>query len=157
MQALISRKKIITIVSVLLTSFFVSCGGGNGNNNDNTACTLDVKICSDGSYVGRVPPDCRFAPCPDEINFDVSCNTDGDCVLLNKRYGFGCCWSGACDPIDYSLSNWISVNHNWLDAQRSVYCPSPEQCGPAPGCPTRIINDRFIPLCLDQRCIKSPL
>ncbi len=27
-------------------------------------CTMDVKICPDGSGVGRVPPSCAFAPCP---------------------------------------------------------------------------------------------
>jgi len=29
-----------------------------------TVCTQDVKQCPDGSYVGRVPPSCEFAPCP---------------------------------------------------------------------------------------------
>lgn len=28
------------------------------------ACTMDAKICPDGSAVGRVPPSCEFAPCP---------------------------------------------------------------------------------------------
>jgi tryptophan-rich sensory protein len=27
-------------------------------------CAQDVMVCSDGSYVGRVAPDCEFAPCP---------------------------------------------------------------------------------------------
>lgn len=26
-------------------------------------CTMDAKQCPDGSYVGRVPPSCEFAPC----------------------------------------------------------------------------------------------
>ena len=29
-------------------------------------CTLDAKECLDGSFVGRVPPSCEFAPCPGE-------------------------------------------------------------------------------------------
>jgi hypothetical protein len=29
-----------------------------------TMCTMDAKQCPDGSYVGRVPPSCQFAPCP---------------------------------------------------------------------------------------------
>ena len=29
------------------------------------ACTMDAKLCPDGSYVGRVPPDCDFAVCPE--------------------------------------------------------------------------------------------
>ncbi len=27
-------------------------------------CTMDAKLCPDGSAVGRVPPECEFAPCP---------------------------------------------------------------------------------------------
>lgn len=28
------------------------------------ACTMDARLCPDGSYVGRVPPSCEFAACP---------------------------------------------------------------------------------------------
>ena len=28
------------------------------------ACTMDAKICPDGSSVGRSGPNCEFAPCP---------------------------------------------------------------------------------------------
>ena len=34
-------------------------GGGGG-----VVCILDAKQCPDGSYVGRVPPSCEFAQCP---------------------------------------------------------------------------------------------
>lgn len=27
-------------------------------------CTMDAKVCPDGSSVGRIPPSCEFAPCP---------------------------------------------------------------------------------------------
>ncbi|MFZ5559237.1 MAG: Gmad2 immunoglobulin-like domain-containing protein [Patescibacteria group bacterium] len=30
------------------------------------ACTMEAKLCSDGSYVSRIPPECDFAPCPKE-------------------------------------------------------------------------------------------
>lgn len=29
-------------------------------------CTLDAKICPDGTAVGRTGPNCEFAPCPGE-------------------------------------------------------------------------------------------
>ncbi len=29
-------------------------------------CAQDVRLCSDGSYVSRIPPFCGFAPCPGE-------------------------------------------------------------------------------------------
>jgi len=28
-------------------------------------CTLEAKLCPDGSAVGRVGPNCDFAPCPE--------------------------------------------------------------------------------------------
>ncbi len=36
----------------------------NENNQEATVCTMDAKVCPDGSYVGRVAPSCDFAPCP---------------------------------------------------------------------------------------------
>lgn len=27
------------------------------------ACTMDAKVCPDGTYVGRIPPYCQFAAC----------------------------------------------------------------------------------------------
>lgn len=33
---------------------------------DNTICTMDAKICPDGSSVGRQGPNCEFAACPGE-------------------------------------------------------------------------------------------
>lgn len=29
------------------------------------ACPMDAKLCPDGSYVGRIPPKCDFAACPE--------------------------------------------------------------------------------------------
>jgi hypothetical protein len=32
--------------------------------DEGTACTMDVRLCADGSYVGRTGADCAFAACP---------------------------------------------------------------------------------------------
>lgn len=34
------------------------------DTDNGIACTLDAMECPDGSYVGRIPPSCEFAPCP---------------------------------------------------------------------------------------------
>lgn len=47
-------KLIIPIIAIL--AFAAGIG----------ACPEDTKICPDGSIVVRVPPDCEFAPCPQE-------------------------------------------------------------------------------------------
>ena len=40
------------------------------------ACTMDAKICPDGSAVGRMPPDCEFAPCPGESTTQSTINDE---------------------------------------------------------------------------------
>lgn len=32
--------------------------------DDQVMCTMEAKLCPDGSAVGRVGPHCEFAPCP---------------------------------------------------------------------------------------------
>jgi len=34
------------------------------------ACTMEAKVCPNGSSVGRIGPNCEFAKCPNEINSD---------------------------------------------------------------------------------------
>ena len=43
------------------------------------ACTMDAKVCPDGSAVGRQGPNCEFAPCPGETpegEDPVACTKD---------------------------------------------------------------------------------
>lgn len=62
---------IITVVAMLLVEFLVVIGLGiykfNFTNDDiHVACTMEAKLCPDGSAVGRSGPNCEFAPCPGE-------------------------------------------------------------------------------------------
>ncbi len=42
-------------------------GSNNVAESDaTTVCTMDAKMCPDGSYVGRTGPNCEFARCPGE-------------------------------------------------------------------------------------------
>jgi hypothetical protein len=44
------------------------------------ACTQEAKLCPDGSAVGRIGPNCEFAPCPVvNPNPVVGCTKDSDC------------------------------------------------------------------------------
>jgi hypothetical protein len=38
----------------------------SGSAEEAVFCTMDAKMCPDGSYVGRSGPTCEFAPCPGE-------------------------------------------------------------------------------------------
>src|SRR3989338_5930321 len=45
-----------------------------------TACTLEAKLCPDGSYVGRTGPNCEFTACPSPSPTPsaLDCNGPGD-------------------------------------------------------------------------------
>ncbi len=53
------------LLTFSLIFILVGCGGISENFVDDGVvfCAEDTKICSDGSAVGRVPPDCEFALC----------------------------------------------------------------------------------------------
>jgi hypothetical protein len=63
------------ISHLLLTCSFAvpacssDAGGGpaapDANPEGGVMCPMDAKICPDGSGVGRVGPNCEFAPCPE--------------------------------------------------------------------------------------------
>ena len=42
------------------------------------ACTEEAKLCPDGSAVGRVGPNCEFAPCPGDCTCPAGYRKDGD-------------------------------------------------------------------------------
>ena len=55
--------------------------------NKNKPCTQEAKVCPDGTSVGRVGPNCEFAPCPaTETSQDSS--KPGWKLYSNKKYGF---------------------------------------------------------------------
>lgn len=54
---------LIVIFLLLIGSILLKYRDEYGKDTS-VACTMDAMECSDGSYVGRVPPDCKFSPCP---------------------------------------------------------------------------------------------
>ena len=54
---------------------------------DEVACTMDAKLCPDGSSVGRIPPDCEFAECPKTVSKQTFIGTvKSDAQLRTKYY-----------------------------------------------------------------------
>ncbi len=73
------------IIIVILVVGVLVLGGGIyyflvKNPQKPVACTQEVKICPDGSAVGRTGPSCEFSPCPDQT---VDWKT-----YVNDDYGF---------------------------------------------------------------------
>lgn len=68
------KQKILIFIVALLAAalvFFIFArtkqaeAPQSPNHGDNqVSCTMEAKICPDGSAVGRTGPDCEFSPCP---------------------------------------------------------------------------------------------
>lgn len=59
------------------------------NKPEGVACTMEAKICPDGTAVGRIPPCCEFAPCPpsnNTINKTMKGTVKSGAQLENKAY-----------------------------------------------------------------------
>lgn len=78
------------------------------------ACTLEAKICPDGSAVGRTGPDCAFAACPGEtVSEEVTiCSPESKLAkACTKEYAPVCglaqpqCLTLPCDPVPRTFSN----------------------------------------------------
>jgi len=51
---------IITLAGIAIWRFIIS-----KSQEEQIACTMEAKLCLDGSYVGRTGPKCEFAECPE--------------------------------------------------------------------------------------------
>ncbi len=68
---------IVLVVLALGLGLIAWLKSPQGDNNipqpdegEGVFCTMEAKICPDGSAVGRQAPDCQFAPCPGEEDDD---------------------------------------------------------------------------------------
>ena len=68
-------KKYFIVIVVIV---FIALIGGVVQAPKQVACTLEAKLCPDGSSVGRIGPNCEFASCPKLINNNPSWQTFSD-------------------------------------------------------------------------------
>jgi len=71
---------IVSVGLIVVAIAFIMIEGGKTENQPSTPgqvqtpspgpgdvyCTMEAKLCPDGSAVGRTGPNCEFAPCPGE-------------------------------------------------------------------------------------------
>jgi hypothetical protein len=84
------------------------------DDNGPVACTMDAKICPDGSAVGRTGPNCEFAACPaaktvqctDAMKQNKACTREYRpvCGLVQVQ-----CITTPCDPVPETFSNGCSA------------------------------------------------
>lgn len=78
------------------------------------ACTMDAKMCPDGSYVGRIGPNCEFAACPGPVEKggSITCSPESKLVeVCTMEYAPVCglvevqCITTPCDPVPQTFGN----------------------------------------------------
>ncbi|MAF20459.1 MAG: hypothetical protein CMI55_02130 [Parcubacteria group bacterium] len=69
-----SSKWVTILVIVIVALIFIDLAAWGAykyfylqSDPEQIACSLEAKICPDGSAVGRIAPDCEFAPCPEIV------------------------------------------------------------------------------------------
>ncbi len=83
-----SKQTLLLLVILIIVGIIASFATGSWwanriseppvvNVPDGVVCTLDAKMCPDGSYVGRISPNCEFAMCPRATSTPVSTSTSG--------------------------------------------------------------------------------
>lgn len=82
-------------------------------------CTMDAKICPDGSAVGRTGPNCEFSPCPDPAPGVSYCSEQSReidactmiyqpvCAMVRVE-----CVTAPCDPVPQTMGNACSACTN---------------------------------------------
>ncbi len=79
-----------------------------------TACTMDAKVCPDGSYVGRIGPNCEFAACKNASSTPktVTCTSEQKraeaCIEIYQPVCASVqiqCVTTPCEPIPKTFGN----------------------------------------------------
>ncbi|MFA7298526.1 MAG: DUF333 domain-containing protein [Candidatus Absconditabacterales bacterium] len=85
------------------------CGTDTNPGDGQTACTMEAKLCPDGSAVGRSGPNCEFAACPNEEPTVCTMEYAPVCASVAIQ-----CITTPCDPIEQTFSNRCVMNQNKL-------------------------------------------
>jgi hypothetical protein len=67
MKILFAAVVALAIVSAGMVAYYQLPSRMHPEGDAPTACTMEARVCPDGTTVGRTGPDCSFAPCPEPI------------------------------------------------------------------------------------------
>ena len=94
------------------------------------ACTLDAKECPDGSYVGRIAPDCEFEACPEmEITNFEECEAAGNPVMESSPRQ--CSANGETfveEVIDEPIVGGDKDEHGCIGSAGYTWCEVKQKC-----------------------------
>lgn len=105
---------ILTVVAITAGAFYYF----NNRITEPVFCTMEVKQCSDGSYVGRSGPKCEFTKCPDVVGKGVIQGkvTVGP-ICPVERVGYPC----PVPPEAYTSREVILYAENGIDVVKRMH------------------------------------
>jgi len=59
-----NKNLVALIIIIVVATILYLISGYSQKTQTPTACTMEAKICPDGSAVSRTGPNCQFTPCP---------------------------------------------------------------------------------------------
>ena len=87
-------------------------------------CTQEAKLCPDGSYVGRIWPNCEFAACPGNIILPQGYSLDS--YKIEKVLEITCVVNDDCEtPGEYAAQSRCPFISLCLKNKCTVVCPGP--------------------------------
>jgi hypothetical protein len=108
------------------------------------ACTMEAKLCPDGSSVGRVGPNCEFAACP-SANTCTGTATSNNCSGTCQG-----CVGGKCIP----LTGCGGDEHGCLISAGQTWCAIKDKCiGPSDTCTSTNDEPRTTPSPLEDKTL----
>lgn len=99
----------LLVLVVVGAAAFVSLNVGN-KSTPPVACTMEAKLCPDGTAVGRTGPNCEFAACPEVVPAPTPVATLGDIVL-----GVG--QKGKVGDLNITVNSFVSDSRCPIDVQ----------------------------------------
>lgn len=71
---------IILILAIIVGGIFYWQNQKSVQQPEQRACTMEAKLCNDGSYVSRTGPNCEFTPCPEKKSTQMANPASTYCV-----------------------------------------------------------------------------
>ena len=96
------------IIFILFCLFLVACTSKPIETPNTPAipepvfCTMDAKLCPDGSAVGRIGPDCSFAPCPEPSTNTPENQEKTECKPSDRK-------ADVCAEIYQPVCGWFNT------------------------------------------------
>lgn len=113
---------IVIIILAILGGAWFFAQKNKTKNTEPVACTMEAKLCPDGSYVGRSGPLCEFAQCPENPSLPQGYTLDS--YKVEKVLDVACTKTTDCQtPPEYLLISRCPMTSLCLKNQCTVVCP----------------------------------